>query len=269
MFTRCPACLTQFRVRARHLSAAGGRVRCGACGQAFDAVSRLSDQPLAPVTDPYNHASEPVRSHDGDWNEFDLPQGMRVQDEDDRVDDGIVGDRPGSVALETDWADMEEGIVAPRRTGRWLVVAGLLLLIGLGQAGWFHRDRLYQHVPQLLPWVQQLCERIDCQVHRLRMPSSIELINRDVREHPVYKDALLVNATIANRLDGRQPYPRIQFALFDTDGRALAYREFAPTDYLDDSLPVSAGMPPDAPIHVVFELAAATEGAVSFEFGFL
>ncbi|MDZ7734886.1 MAG: DUF3426 domain-containing protein [Gammaproteobacteria bacterium] len=271
MFTRCPACLTQFRVRARQLSAAGGRVRCGACGQAFDAVSRLSDQPLPPVTDPYNHADEPVRSYEGDTEELDLPQGLRTEDDDEFVLDAMAVNpaTPGSTVVDTHWSGEGEDSSVQRHTGRWLAVAVLLVIIGLGQAVWFNRDRVYDYFPQLLPWAERLCERLDCQVYRLRQPASIELINRDVRDHPVYKDALLVNATIANRSGSRQPYPRIQLALFDTNGRALAYREFAPTDYLDASLPVSAGMPPDTPVHVVLELSAATAGAVSFEFGFL
>ena len=262
MFVRCPDCLTQFRVRAWHLTAAGGRVRCGACGHAFDAVSRLSDEPRAVAPETETAGSETVISDDGDLNEFDLPQGLYGGDE--PGDDAW----PGSAGVAGDWPDMEPEQAAPKRTGRWLFVAALLILLGLGQAAWFHRNYVYQHWPQALPRVQQLCEHIGCQVHRLRQPAAIELLNRDVRQHPVYEDTLLVNATITNRADSRQPYPRIQFALYGTDGKALAYREFAPTDYLDDSLPVSAGMPADTPIHVVFEVASTTEGAVSYEFGF-
>jgi len=261
MFVRCPDCLTQFRVRARHLTAAGGRVRCGACGQAFDAVSRLSDEPLAAPPETDSALPETVINDDGDLNEFDLPYGLHGGDE-------PAGARPGSADVVDDWPGMETEPAVPRRTGRWLIVAVILILLGVGQAAWFHRDYVYQHWPQALPWVQQLCERIDCQVHRLRQPAEIELLNRDVRQHPVYEDTLLVNATITNRAGSRQPFPRIQFALYDTDGKALAYREFAPTDYLDDSLPISAGMPADTPIHVVFEVASTVEGAVSFEFGF-
>ena len=261
MFVRCPDCLTQFRVRARHLTAAGGRVRCGACGHAFDAVSRLSDEPQAALE---TETPEPgtVISDDSHLSEFDLPQGMRS------------GDRPaddawsGNAEVAADWADMEPEQAVPKHTGRWLFVAVLLIFLGVGQAAWFHRDSVYQYWPQALPWVQQLCERVDCQVHRLRQPAAIELLNRDVREHPVYEDTLLVNATIANQSGSRQSYPHIQFALYDTDGKPLAYREFAPTDYLDDSLSVSAGMPVATPMHVVFEVVSTTEGAVSFEFGF-
>lgn len=287
MFVRCPACLTQFRVRAEHLTAAAGRVRCGACGQAFDAISRLSDRPLPPATDPYNTAApvESVSSFDTDVVDFKLPQDMahdmstvEVDEADEYGDiphistgpDSAINKTPGSAAVETVWVDVEEEEQKrPRHTGRWIVLALLLLLVGLGQAAWFHRDMVYNRFPQVLPWVEKLCERLQCQVYRQRQPTAFELLNRDVRAHPVYEDALLVNATIVNRAETRQPYPRIQLALFDTSGRPLAYRQFAPAEYLDNSLPVSAGMPPQAPVHVVLELSGATDGAVSFEFGFL
>ena len=41
MFTRCPDCQTTFRVSAEVLQQAGGRVRCGGCGKAFDALAHL------------------------------------------------------------------------------------------------------------------------------------------------------------------------------------------------------------------------------------
>lgn len=43
MYSQCPDCLTRFRVTAASLRAAGGTVRCGRCGSAFDALARLSD----------------------------------------------------------------------------------------------------------------------------------------------------------------------------------------------------------------------------------
>lgn len=273
MFVRCPACLTQFRIRAEHLSAAAGRVRCGACGQAFDAVGRLSDQPLPPAsTDTVPVISEPDTGESLDFNLSSERPGSLADDtapaDDDmpHISSQIGGDEPAS---DMDWPGLEEDEPRSRYTGRWLVVALLLMVTLAGQATWFHRDTVYEYFPRFIPWVERLCERLQCQVYRQRQPAAFELINRDVRVHPVYEDALLVNATIANRADTRQPYPLIQLALFDTNGRPLGYREFAPNEYLDASLPVSAGMPPDTPIHVVLELSAPAEGAVSFEFGFL
>jgi len=43
MYTQCPECNARFRVGAGDLSAAGGTVRCGRCGSAFNALARLSD----------------------------------------------------------------------------------------------------------------------------------------------------------------------------------------------------------------------------------
>lgn len=50
MLTRCPACDTHFRVTAEQIKARLGRVRCGACQHAFNALDSLIEEPmLAPA----------------------------------------------------------------------------------------------------------------------------------------------------------------------------------------------------------------------------
>jgi predicted Zn finger-like uncharacterized protein len=44
MYTQCPDCQTAFRVTARVLQQAAGRVRCGGCGSAFNALDFLSEE---------------------------------------------------------------------------------------------------------------------------------------------------------------------------------------------------------------------------------
>ena len=44
MFTQCPDCKTAFRVTAEVLKQASGKVRCGGCGNAFNALEYLSEQ---------------------------------------------------------------------------------------------------------------------------------------------------------------------------------------------------------------------------------
>jgi predicted Zn finger-like uncharacterized protein len=58
MYSQCPECLTRFRVPAAALRAAHGTVRCGRCGGAFDAMSRLSD--TLEVDGPASTLGEPV-----------------------------------------------------------------------------------------------------------------------------------------------------------------------------------------------------------------
>jgi len=53
MYTQCPECGTAFRVTAEVLRQAAGRVRCGGCRYAFNALDYLSEQkPVAPVPPP-------------------------------------------------------------------------------------------------------------------------------------------------------------------------------------------------------------------------
>ena len=44
MFTECPECSIGFRVTAKVLAQAGGRVRCGGCGNAFSALDHLTEE---------------------------------------------------------------------------------------------------------------------------------------------------------------------------------------------------------------------------------
>jgi len=58
MFTQCPECGVAFRVTAEVLKMAAGKVRCGGCGVAFNALEHLSEQkpavptPVEPKPDP-------------------------------------------------------------------------------------------------------------------------------------------------------------------------------------------------------------------------
>jgi predicted Zn finger-like uncharacterized protein len=45
MFTQCPKCETVFRLSAEVLRSAGGQVRCGRCGDVFNALARLAEEP--------------------------------------------------------------------------------------------------------------------------------------------------------------------------------------------------------------------------------
>ena len=53
MYTLCPECDVAFSVTAEVLKQAAGKVRCGGCGVAFNALAHLSeDLPAAPEPEP-------------------------------------------------------------------------------------------------------------------------------------------------------------------------------------------------------------------------
>jgi hypothetical protein len=97
----------------------------------------------------------------------------------------------------------------------------------------------------------------------------LHVVSRDVRDHPQFKDALLVNATIVNDAGFAQPYPVVELTLFDQSGVALGVRRFEPREYLDVSVDIDAGMQPQQSIYIVLEIAGTSSEAVSFEFKFL
>ena len=47
VYTQCSKCETVFRLSAEALRAAGGQVRCGRCGEVFNALARLPEEATA------------------------------------------------------------------------------------------------------------------------------------------------------------------------------------------------------------------------------
>ncbi len=304
MFTDCPACNRLFRINATLLSAAGGQVKCGYCGKQFNALERLYDTPLTPHSSDDTFIDE--RNTDNSDIQFDIPEQSPMMPVEDSIATDMdrgksdnsqnIMEVPETDAIRPlDRAEkiqdyhahafngeiMEDELVqemlieeSSPRSGlftRMFWFSGILVLIltVVSMVAWFQRDAVLSRYPQWAPMVYRLCEHLNCSVIRFRDVSAIELINRDVRDHPRYENALLVNATMSNRTLNRQPYPDIQLSLFDTNGVLIAHRIFKPDDYLDDSIDVLQGMPPEIPVHFVLEVTGPTEGAVSFEFKFL
>jgi predicted Zn finger-like uncharacterized protein len=256
MFTDCPDCHRQFHINAAQLSAAEGQVICGFCGTRFNAMQSLHD---APTAIPENRE----QLH----NEIPVPQDQLPELEGAK-------DNPDNEVIIPDYSDPETIILStPGKTGTasrmlWFSASLVLLLLVAGQLIWFQRDRILGRYPELIPRVRQFCELVECGVFRQRNPDAIKLVNRDVREHPRFENALLVNATMQNQSDRNQPYPNVRFMLYDIRGKQIAHRDFHPENYLDDSIRILEGMSPETPVHFVLEVAGPTDGAVSFEFAF-
>lgn len=306
MFTSCPNCQKQFRIQASQLSIADGQVKCGVCDHEFSALSRLSDVPLTLEQMNYEFDYEPeenpvAEEEPGEEPEFDIFDQVRPEQEvpEKAVDSEVVksGEAPSeddsseeakseiSESDETDTlsefpdeilGDIPDELRETQPVKRsllatisWAFGALLLLIIIAAQLAWFNRDELLLRYPQLDPIAREICDRLQCEILRYKDISSIKLLNRDVRNHPLYEGSLLVNATMANKSETIQPFPRIQLALFNPGGEVIGYREFNPEEYLDDSIDIPAGMMPELPIHFVLEVGGPTAGAVSFEFHFL
>ncbi len=396
MLTQCPKCETIYRIDAADLGAAQGFVECGDCGEQFNALSRLADEPSFPsgsTTIPADVEGVAPSSQNTDLRSPSVPAFVLLDDEqaNAQIEAEAVDEPPGTAvdpepvatpgleqaalfeatpervedeetvfelspeaALEQDtffevaptaadaaeqdtvleiapdaatttagaidlasippaaptlsesehailftdpsaeFADDDEeadeqddidiedvpeilkeefaALNKPRRTPMrwlWMLLAVFLLLVLSLQIAWVFRDRVIATQPQALPLYRQICERLGCQVESAAQADRIELLARDVRDHPQYRDSLLVNATLVSRSDSATLFPVIQLGLFDQTGEVIGIRRFDPSEYLDKSIDLGGGMPPNRSVYIVLEVAGVGTRAVGFEFSFL
>jgi predicted Zn finger-like uncharacterized protein len=178
------------------------------------------------------------------------------------------------VTGEDDLFPMPQGLLLdgdgpPRARTSWgAIAAGLLLCVTLlAQYAWWDRNRLAQ-ITALRPVYDWVCQPLDCSLPLRHDLARVEMIEREVRDHPNVKDALLVSAAFINRADYPQAYPVLQIAFSDISGTLVAVRRFMPEEYLHDKKSVE-GMAPGEQTLVMLEVADPGERAVSYQFDFM
>ena len=80
MYTQCPDCSTAFRVTAEILKQAAGKVRCGGCGNAFNALEFLSEHKPGPAPERRVEGSLPELKPDpGEFDDGKLPKSISAE----------------------------------------------------------------------------------------------------------------------------------------------------------------------------------------------
>jgi hypothetical protein len=96
----------------------------------------------------------------------------------------------------------------------------------------------------------------------------LHLASSEMHGHPTLDETLVLNATIVNRADRKQPFPALQVTLFDAQNQPLSSRVLAPQEYLPARSSPDSGMPPGAYLPVILELLDPGDHAVGFEMKF-
>lgn len=297
MLARCPNCHTVFRIAADQLKAGRGLVRCGICLTLFDALDNLRDENEIPIVrrgnsvpvEPAPSAPEPPADFESgeagpsiqaaveNIGQPTLPK-LAVSQREESIQDLPPAVVPVRAAPKpaVDEIPPRDDLPLARRSPRghpeaylWGAGAIVLMLGFMGQVLWFRGNELLSRFPALRVPLDQACSVLPCALPVQRDLTALRLLSRDVRAHPRYQDALLVNATFVNEASFPQPYPVLQLGLFGTNGAMLAARRFQPTEYLDDSIDPQESMKPGLPVHIVVEIVAPKQAPMSFEFKFL
>lgn len=152
-----------------------------------------------------------------------------------------------------------------RRAGRrwpWAVALPLLaLLLGL-QLLLSQRVELAQHAAWR-PWVAATCGALGCDVPAWREPAAFAMLARNVRPHASRAGVLHVTTSLRNDARWPQPLPVVVLSLSDVDGRVLAARAVAPSDYARGTQRLVA---PGDSVDIAFDVREPSPRVVSFDF---
>ncbi len=185
----------------------------------------------------------------------------------DNINQGMVPD-------ETIPLPLREELVTEAPRGNVLkfglqILLVLILLAGLGlQLAVFRSTEIANALPGLRPLLELVCQRVECRYNGPVDVDRIQLVSRDIRDHPTRPDALLIKATLVNKAPFAQPFPDMEITLSDLAGAVVARRRFHPREYLGSYWQPFLLMRPNQPVQVTLEVLNPGQDAVNFEFAF-
>ena len=283
MYTFCPDCHTVFYIEAAHLHAAKGLVHCGECHHVFDGVDHLyaelpaAREALKEWEEEKAKAAHDERIYSEATEETVEPPGV----ENTRTEEPARALETGAALEDGDWDGPAAArpLMQPVLAGEWhppglpwkgiAKVASILVLLLLLGMQWIYYKRA--ELAADIAWrpaLERFCAILRCDLPLRVDVARIELLNRDVRQHPLVEDALLINASLVNRAGFIQPFPVFEIRFSDLTGSPIAMRRFEPHEYVAEEF-VKPGMPPGTPVQIMLEILDPGDDAVSFQFEFL
>lgn len=255
--TACPACSTCFRVQSQQLALRQGRVRCGKCGEVFDALARLAEAPEIPQPEA-NIETPPAESETVGAYTYtiidkpsDPPPAPPSQPEPELP---VISD-------SAPVAELPE-ITPPRRRWQTPVVLTLLVLLACLQTIFYLRTPIAAHWPAVRPYLVAACDALSCQVPLPQQADLLVIDDTDLQEDAEYQGLLRFSGVIINQAAFTQAYPLLELTLTDMTDRPLLRRMFRPHEYLTAETDIAAGLEAgeEVPVRMVLSAADAQLG---------
>lgn len=302
MYTQCPDCLTVFELDMATLTSAHGRVCCGYCSAEFDTLRSLSSElPNSHSGRLPAHPDNPSlpRLLESIWQPPLQLDASAADTESTRSKESVrlpeatsplpvsataTTDHPasttGDTRSETETPVTEEdtdvalvqmaataipGFVQVRQhSGLWWLGSLFLVLLLVGQIAYSERGLLIRN-NWTRNWVEQVYQITGSPLPRVRDPTMLQLLDRDIRPHPSVPGALLISANLRNRAPFPQPYPVVEVILSNLKGQRIAMRRFRPQAYVSNRTQRRLGLPAGGTAAISFEVVDPGQKAVAFE----
>lgn len=261
MFTRCPGCHTVHPLNAALLAQGNGLYRCGKCNKVSNALQGLFDNwPEAgesPISGQAGNRQPPILGtpqEPGEAEPADSPGELSEEEA------ALL--RAAGFGHETDNRREQPG-------GRKMWAAAAIVLAAVTLLNLFFVSGNALLAQATVRGALQAIGAVDAPPEPVyRNLELLHLASSEMHGHPTLDETLVLNATIVNRADRKQPFPALQVTLFDAQNQPLASRVFAPEEYLAASSDSDSGMPPGAYLPVIMELLDPGDHAVGFEMKF-
>lgn len=250
--TRCPACGTLFRVVPDQLRVSDGWVRCGQCQETFDASLHLqteaqpgNDSDLTAAEPTREEAQQPAAPHFLDINPHGLAH--KPVDAPELTDltepsldfplDPPAQDLDQDIAQDPDLgSQFHHAFLAPQATTppaqkhralkrvAWLLLCtalscGLLLQIAVSERDWIAATR-----PDTKPWLQLLCDSLDCEIAPLQQIETVVIDSSSFTK--VRADVYRLSFTLRNTASISIATPAVELSLTDLQDHVLVRRVF-------------------------------------------
>lgn len=244
LFTCCPKCQTTFRVTTQQLQSSGGQVRCGFCGEVFDAFATMTAQEPRQEAMPVPDASPapltaipPPAMMDSVPENVSLPSAPRID--------------PAAGLYEWEFRMP----AAPGRTGMWLGLSALLLaLLGI-QAAYGFRTELSIALPQTRALYDRACAVLGCSMASPALSRFLHIETSDLKAVDVaVPNEIELTASIRSRAPVDLPHPAFEVTLTDAQDQAIARRVFSPREYLSGEMGGGTIKPgAELPLHIFLD----------------
>ena len=272
LITRCPVCQTLFKVVPDQLRISEGWVRCGQCDEAFDAPlhlvqssvlgnvetvlqkakaspeeALLQQETFATPADANANADAMMVGSDfaGDLSETEPPQQVQPAKTSPLLREAFGDLEPDSHPATTEVSFLRHARAPAAGSSLYMRVAWAFLsfLLALGLAGQIvlqERDRIAAFEPDLQPWLQVICDRLNCKLLPWR---KIEMLVIDSSAFTrVLDDSYRLSLTLKNMATVPVGMPALELTLTDTLDQPVIRRIISINEINGGSDAIAAGM---------------------------